>query len=789
MTRILLFSIIIFHSGYSQTITISGWVKQTGSDEVLPFANIAIKGTNKGTFSNSNGFYSLQVPANQDLILVCSMVGHTSSEMKVNSTQDDVMNFYLPVLELDEVIIKGNAAYATRFAKNNISLHLIKKMPALLGEKDLIKALQLLPGVQAGTEGSTGINVRGGTVGQNLILLDGTTVYNINHLFGFFSIFNADAIKHVNFWKSRMPARYGGRVSSFIDIQLLDGSKQKLKAAGGIGLLSSRFTLDGPLKKGKSSFLLSARRSYLDLLLAPFMVDESKTLYQLTDLAAKVNIDIDQKNNLTFSAFHASDKVKVSEKIERPNSNSESDSELGWKNATGAVRWNHVFNKKLFLNTTILFSDYKFLLSDSFSKVFNRQMTENRSENSSGIRDYAFKTDFDYFLSNNHHVKFGTLIIHHHYQPKGYSFSGATNQIVENSQEFKNVEFAIYWEDDFQITNKLSTNFGTRFSGVLDSNTDSYFNIEPRVSLDFKVSESTAIYGAYSRTNQYMHLLSNTGLGLPTDLWVPATQNTPAVQADQYSLGITRNIPHKSILISVESYRKYLRNIITYKDGATFLSVNEAENIDWEENVSSGKGWSYGTEFLVSKNEGKLQGVISYTLSWAVNQFADINKGKRFYASTDRRHSISITGSYKLSSKVNLSANWIFNAGNPLNVPQGFYHGNFATGADIRGIIQRDKSTSKIITEQIDLVPYTGNSNNIRAEAYHRLDIAIQFHKEKKNHKRTWEFGLFNAYNRKNPFYYFLERENDFATNMQRIVLRKKSFLPVLPSINYNIKF
>ena len=351
------------------------------------------------------------------------------------------------------------------------------------------------------------------------------------------------------------------------------------------------------------------------------------------------------------------------------------------------------------------------------------------------------------------------------------------------------MEFAIYWEDDFQITNKLSTNFGTRFSGVLDSNTDSYFNIEPRVSLDFKVSESTAIYGAYSRTNQYMHLLSNTGLGLPTDLWVPATQNTPAVQADQYSLGITRNIPHKSILISVESYRKYLRNIITYKDGATFLSVNEAENIDWEENVSSGKGWSYGTEFLVSKNEGKLQGLISYTLSWAVNQFADINKGKRFYASTDRRHSISITGSYKLSSKVNLSANWIFNAGNPLNVPQGFYHGNFATGADTRGIIQRDKSTSKIITEQIDLVPYTGNPNNVRAEAYHRLDIAIQFHKEKKNHKRTWEFGLFNAYNRKNPFYYFLERENDFVTNMQRIVLRKKSFLPVLPSINYNIKF
>lgn len=788
MTRILFFSVIVFNSAYSQTITINGWVKQTGSDEVLPFASIAIKGTNKGTFSNSNGFYSLQVPANQDWILVCSMVGHTPSEMKVNSTQDHVINFYLPVLELDEVIVKGNATYANRFAKNNISLHLVKKMPALLGEKDLIKSLQVLPGVQAGIEGSTGINVRGGTAGQNLILLDGTTVYNINHLFGFFSVFNADAIKHVNFWKSRMPARYGGRVSSFIDIQLLDGNKQKLKAAGGIGLLSSRFTLDGPLKKGKSSFLLSARRSYLDLFLSPFMADESKTLYQLTDLVAKANIDIDQKNNLTLSAFHASDKVRVTEKIERSNAHSISDSELGWKNATAAVQWNHVFNKKLCLNTVFSFSDYKFLLSDSFSKVFDGQMTEKRSENSSGIRDYAFKTDFDYFLSNNHHLKFGALIIHHHYQPKGYSASDATNQAIESSQEFKNVEFAFYWEDDFQITNKLSTNFGTRFGGVLDANTDSYFNIEPRISLDFQLSKSTAIHSAYSRTNQYMHLLSNTGLGLPTDLWVPVTQHTPAVQADQYALGVTGNIPHKSILISVETYRKYLRNIITYKDGATFLSVDDAENIDWEENVSSGKGWSYGTEFLVSKNEGRLQGLISYTLSWAINQFADINQGKRFYANTDRRHAISMAGSYKLSPKVNVSANWTFNAGNPLNVPQGFYHGNFATGADIKGV-WGDTVTYEIRTRGTDLVPYAGSTNSFKAESYHRLDMAVQFHKKKKKYERFWEFGLFNAYNRKNPFYYYLERENDFSTNSQRMVLRKKSFLPILPSITYNLKF
>lgn len=777
---------------YSQNISVSGFIGEKHSKESLPYVNVSIKDSHEGTYSNAYGFYTIQIPANKEIEVVFSSIGYMSLTKTLISSEDIVLDVQLipKSHELEEVIILSSSdPLEAMSGKLQLPLHIIKEIPTLLGEKDVIKTLQLLPGVQAGIEGSTALYVRGGGPGQNLILLDDAQVYNANHLFGFLSVFNGDAIKGVSFWKGGSPARYGGRISSVLDIQMKDGNKEKLKGEGGIGLVSSRLTLEGPLKKGSSSFLVSSRRSYLDLLTRPFMSKSALMSYRFYDLNAKLNFDLDDKNKVFISGYFGDDQLVTKEKKSPPNATVNARTNLGWGNSIASIRWNHLFNNRLFSNTTLVYSNYNFTLIDDYVRV-GTNSNRSYSKYNSTLTDYSIKIDFDYNYSNKHNFKSGLIFTSHFYTPRDFTIWDKANEEKEESiQKAKNKELGIYIEDSWQPSETIDINAGVRFNGILTSSLD-YFVIEPRLSLSYEVNKHIYFNASYARNNQFVHLLSNTGIGLSTDLWVPATLKAGPEQADQVSVGLSKDFKKKGFSILIESYRKYMRNIVAYKDGAIFLGIEDEKSIvNWEDNITSGKGQSYGTEVLLKKSTGRVTGWLGYTISWTVHQFEDLNQGKKFYPRQDSRHNIALVGKVKLSNKTTLSANWVYKSGNTLNVPQGFYYGNFATGAEVIAVGAGDDRRNEILNEQINRVPYFGSGSSYRTEAYHRLDIAIQLHKKKEKYERYWEFGLYNVYNRKNPFYYYLTSTNDPAKNGQRVELKKKSLFPIIPSISYNIKF
>ena len=777
----------------AQNVSLSGFVREKGSKESLPYANITIQDGQGGTYSNAYGFYTLQIPANRQVHIVFSSIGYESTIQTLTLKTDSILVVELIPKEhqLEEIIVVAPQNPVKPIGNIHLPTQIVKEVPSLMGEKDVIKTIKLLPGVQRGTEGSTALYVRGGGPGQNLILLDDAQVYNANHLFGFFSVFNGDAIKNVSFWKGSIPARYGGRISSVIDVQMKDGNKEEVKGEAGVGLLSARLMVEGPLKKGKSSFLIATRRSYLDLLTMPLMPEDAKVGYRFYDFNVKLNFDHNAKNRFFISGYFGNDKLMTKEKVARAQSNIDAETNLGWGNSTASVRWNHIFNDRLFSNTTFVYSRYNFYLNDSFVRV-GVQPYDTFSDYNSSISDYSIKTDFDYFLSNKHHLKSGFIFTYHLYKPRDVSRSNGSERVnEEKEQRFPNQELGAYIEDTWQPSEKLTANVGIRFNGVLTASKN-YFVAEPRVSLSYEVYNDISLSASYARTNQFVHLLSNTGIGLATDLWVPVTFKAPPQQADQVAVGFSKEFLKHGFSLSVESYRKYMRNILAYKEGATFLGIDDGvSDVNWEDNITLGEGFSYGTEVLLQKTQGRLKGWVGYTLSWTVHKFKDLNYGKNFYPKYDSRHNISLVGIYKISPKIALSASWVYSTGNALSIPQGYFFGDFATGAYTRlaRIPGTDSYVNEIEKERIDKVPYYGSRNSFRAEAYHRLDIAIQLHKKKRKYQRYWEFGLFNAYNRKNPFYYYLETTNDYVSNGQRIELKKKSLFPILPSISYNIKF
>lgn len=775
----------------SQNITVSGFIKEPGSKENIPYVNVTVNIIHGGTSSNAFGFYSIQIPSGRETEIRFSAVGYQTLERKILSDENIELDVELipETQELKEIVIEGEDE---NLLNGNRPLQLpvrtIKEVPALLGEKDLIKVIQLLPGIQRAAEGSTALYVRGGGPDQNLILLDDAQVYNANHLFGFFSVFNGDAVKRFDFWKSGFPARYGGRVSSIIDVRMKDGNKQKIQGEGGIGLLSGRLTVEGPIKKEKSSFLISGRRMYLDLLTMPFMANDSKFGYRFYDLNAKASFDHNSRNKFFISGYFGSDKLLTLEETKRSSSAINARTDLGWGNATATFRWNHIFNKRLFANTTLLYSNFRFFLKDSYKRT-GSQANSNYTEYRSQVTDYSIKTDLDYFLSNGHNIKTGILFTYHQYQPRTFVFNSSNEDNQRDIERYENVELAGYLEDTWDITEKISINTGVRVNGLAAAERNFVF-VEPRVSASLVLLRSYRLTGAYTRSNQFVHLLSNTGVGLSTDLWVPVTSKAPPQQGDQFSIGLSRKFAKQDFTVTLESYRKYLRNIIAYRQGASFLVIAEGlDNFNWEDNITIGNGLSYGTELLLQKDKGNLTGWLGYTLSWTVHEFDELNNGNRFYPKYDSRHSVSVAGIYKISPKIKLSATWVYNTGNALTIPQAYYYGNVSTGTNLRTILNQNVFSNVLQTEQINRIPYYGSRNSFRAESYHRLDIAAQFYKKKKKYERYWEFGLFNAYNRKNPFYYYLQATNDPSGLGQRISLKKKSLFPVLPSISYNVKF
>lgn len=810
---------------YSQKkYTISGYITDKNNGESIIGANIYSKLIGKGVSSNTYGFYSLTVEEGEHEI-VYSFIGYKNIS-KIINLQKDInydIEFDVSSVNVQEVEVTGeaNIVEKTQTSVIDIPIQQIKTIPALFGEVDVLKAIQLLPGVQS-SEGTSGFYVRGGGPDQNLILLDGVPVYNSSHLGGLFSVFNADAIKTVRLTKGGFPARFGGRLSSVLQIDMKEGNMKEFKGDVTIGLISSKFTLEGPIVKNKTSFIVSARRTYADLLIKPFLPNNNDFNLYFYDLNAKINFRLSNKDRIYLSAYMGDDVFNVDftgsqeegEGSEGPkvakNTHQESmNFGLGYGNITSTLRWNHLFSNKLFSNTTLTYSRYQFntnfALSNSNSNdtIYNSYLdtlfTGESSENISfgylsGIEDLGARIDFDYTPNPNHSVKFGVSYTHHHFFPGETDLNLAINS-PDSSQNFgldtminfserTNVhESFLYIEDDIKITDRLKANFGihlgyysldentSTISSLLDfyeylSNKD-YYSIQPRISARYLLNDEWSVKASYSEMKQNIHLLSNSSVGLPSDLWVPAIDSVPSQRSKQWAANVSTELYGGTYELSVEGYYKTMSNLITYKEGYSNLSSTES----WENAIeTAGEGESYGGELFLQKKKGNTTGWIGYTLSWTNRRFDNISFGEWYPYKYDRRHDFSLVLSHKFNDRIDIGGTWVYGTGNAMTFPQAVYLGmpntNNWSGQSI-----------------VDLVESYGDRNSTRMNPFHRLDLGVNFHKKKKKYSRTFSVGAYNVYNRRNPFFVYLSREDD-----QRVA-KQVSLFPIIPSISYRIQF
>ena len=758
----------------AQRYTINGYISDKKTGEKLLGASVFIEKNNTGTTSNAYGFYSLTLPAQQDsLELRISYTGYTTFSQKIVLRDNLTLNVGLvQQKELESVTLRSVSKTAvqnrTQMSTMELPVNMIKSLPAFLGEVDVMKAIQLLPGVQAGTEGSSGLYVRGGSPDQNLILLDGVPVYNVSHLFGFFSVFNADALNSVEVMKGGFPARYGGRLSSVIDIRMKEGNKNEFHGEGSLGLVASRLMLEGPLgKKKKVSWMISGRRTYIDLLARPLIRAQTDgnvtTGYFFYDLNGKINFNMGPKDHLYLSGYFGNDKFYAREKettsIIGGNETYTFRSGLKWGNATAVARWNHEFNRKLFGNMTVYFSRYNF-------DVSAEEKTEDPSGNErfllkylSGIRDWSARYDIDYLPNPNHFIKAGFSATAHYYKPGALQSKISSNDYNEDtliSTGFiRTRELDLYAEDDIRISPKFKSNIGVHATGF--SVKGKFFHsIQPRLSVRYLVTPDLSVKVSYVQMSQYIHLLTNSGIGLPTDLWVPVTNRVPPQHASQYAIGAAYNLQNK-FEFTLEGYYKNMKNVIEYAEGASYLNATS----NWEDKVETGRGWSYGAEFFLQKKKGKTTGMLGYTLSWTNRRFAKLNNGQAFPYKYDRRHDLKIALVHKVSDRFEISADWVFGTGQAVTLPTGVY-----------------------LDDQGNEVETFDGRNGFRMRNYHRFDLSCRFSKQKKHWERAWVLSVYNLYNRKNPFY--LYRDSYLSGNT---VFKQVSLFPVIPSISYQVKF
>ena len=783
LTFAILYCLIVTTTCAQEKYTLSGYITDQDTGEPLIGASIFDSETGKGTISNIYGFYSLTIDAG-DKEIVYTYVGYQSVKKIFTFEKDFKIDVDLAsgtILQTAEIEVNQSTQIqnTTKIGSIELDMQEIKTLPVLLGEQDILKTLQLMPGVQSGSEGTSGFYVRGGGPDQNLILLDGVPVYNASHLFGFFSVFNSDAIRNAEIIKGGFPARYGGRLSSVLDIRMKEGNNKLLKGAGSIGLISSKLTLEGPIKNENTSFLVSGRRTYIDLLTRPLVraVSEGNETggYYFWDLNAKVNHRIDNKNRLFLSFYGGKDRGFYRD----DQGNILNPSELGmasleWGNMITALRWNRELNNKTFLNTTATFSDYRFITE--LEQRFNESdgTSEFLFQYTSGIQDFTLKSDLDYAPNPNHYVKAGAALIHHRFRPGVNTIEiddvgEAPIDTTFGNADVRSFEFYSYIEDDWEINERWKVNAGVHFSGLLQSSED-FFSAQPRITLRWLLNEKHSIKLGYATMAQYLHLLTNTGIGLPTDLWLPAVKEAPAQLSQQTSIGWAHT-PKPGYDVSVEGYYKHMSNLIEYKNGASFFGSND----NWTEKIESGRGWSYGAELLVRKKKGNWTGWLGYTWSKTERQFDNINFGGVFPYRYDRRHDVSVAISYSKDEFVDFGVIWVYGTGNAVSLTEATYY-----------TFNPQIENGQLFYNNVD---YIEERNGYRMPAYHRLDISANFHKEKKWGKRTWSVGLYNAYNRQNPF--FLQFENVFNINTQtsETKLYQYSLFPVIPSVSYSFIF
>ena len=757
-------------SGIAQNnYTVNGIVKDSLSGETLIGVTLKFtSNTQLGTSTNAYGFFSYKLPPGEYDLSV-SYIGYKSINRKITIKSDMRLDLnMLPDNMLEEIVVssekRNDNVINAQMGIAKINLSEIRNVPVLFGERDILKTLQLLPGIKSAGEGNSGFYVRGGSTDQNLILLDEAPVYNASHLLGFFSTFNSDAIKDVSVFKGGMPAQYGGRLSSVLDIRMNDGNKKEFTTEGGIGLISSRLKVEGPLIKDKSSFMISGRRTYADAFLA-LSKDSSinkNTLY-FYDLNAKVNYQIDDKNTLYLSGYFGRDELGLNETFG-----------FDWGNATSTLRWNHLFSNRLFSNTSLIYSNYNYVIENF--------LEENNFKVNSSIRDLNLKQDFQLALNNSHSTRFGFDFVHHTIAPGNITASATSSVNEVTIEKRKGGEIAAYISDEWEVNDKFNIVYGLRASSFqlfgpgdfanYDENGNivssrnyssgqlvkTYFNLEPRISASYKLDELSSIKSSYTRNSQNLHLMSNSTASSPTDLYIMSSNNVKPEIADQVALGYFRNFNSDKYEFSTEIYFKQMQNQIDYRSGTDLRG-----NRNVEADLLFGDGRAYGIELFLKKRFGKLNGWVGYTLSKTERKFNDIDMGKWFNAKQDRTHDLSLVGIFKASERWTFSSTFVFNTGNAVTFPAGKYLLNNKT------------------------VYYYSERNSDRMPNYHRLDLSATLEgKPGKKLQSSWSLGIYNAYNRKNAYSIDFRDDPDNASRTQAV---RTTLFGIIPSVTWNFKF
>jgi hypothetical protein len=750
---------------HSQNYTISGIVKDSISKETLIGANIKINAATQ-IQTNRYGFFTFKT-TNTTTELSISYIGYETLKKNITVRQDTSFTVELipQSTELLEVKIKSDNDQS--FLSNvpgslKLPTVYVKNMPALLGENDILKTLQTMPGVQGGAEGTVNLNVRGGSSDQNAILLDGVPLYNVNHLFGFISVFNTDVLANIDFYKGYMPSNFSGRVSSVLDVSIREGNNKSIKKELNISPISSKFSIEGPIIKDKASFLFSGRRTWIDALIggvSRFSNSNNLPSYGFYDLNSKINYNINEKQKIFLAYYGGRDSFKNTTN----DGISKTSYKFNWGNESLSLRYVNMLNKNTFLNSILYFTKYQF-------KVINEINNENQQFSnvvSSNIFDLGMKIEVDKSFRKNLQSKYGLHLVNHSFNPNIQQFSGAnvvTNETRSSIQ--KVIEGAFFIENNFHLSKKVGLNLGINQSIYYVNKT--YYNPEPRLAINLNLDSASSIKFSYNYLSQYLHLLTNSTLNLPTDLWVPITDKIPPIRSNNFSIGYYYTL--ESYQFVLESYYRKMKNLIDYQEGTSFLNDLSSK---WYDKVTIGQGDSYGLEFFLRKTEGNSSGWISYTLSKTNRKFEEINKGATFPFRYDRRHNLNIVLIQKINLRNQLSANFSFNSGATLTIPVGKY-----SGAQIP-ISQSDKTVNENLNYFFNELSFVPNRNNFRMPDYHRLDFSYKNSKSKNKGIRTWVFSIYNVYNKKNTFYVFFDKGK----------LRQMTLFPIIPSISYEYRF
>lgn len=795
--KLLIISILLLNlSVFAQNkISLSGTLTDAKTGEALYGVKVYIPAIQQGTLSNNYGFYSISVPAGEYQVEFRAP-GQEIIIKTLDLNKDLELSFEIGngLQNLQEVEVnarKGENTTSTKMGQIELDIERIKTIPAFMGEVDIVKTIQLLPGVSSASEGGQGFYVRGGGPDQNLVLLDEAQVYNASHLFGFFSVFNADAVKNVNLIKGGMPANFGGRMSSVLEVNMNEGNNKEFKVKGGIGVISSRLTFEGPIVKDKGSFIISARRTYIDVLMKGFIPKSSNfsgSSYYFYDFNFKANYRLGKKDRIFLSGYYGKDQFQFGNKKENFSV------KMPWGNGIVALRWNHIFNPKLFMNVTGTFTDYLF--------KFGSTQDNFRFELKSGVQDYGGKVDFSYFPNNRHLIKWGAEYVHHTFTPTSVSASQEeTTFDTGKAQQLRSHESAVYFQDEINITEKLKINAGLRYSmyqfvgpftryfkGAINGQ-DSlydyqkgelikfYHGLEPRFSARYLFKDNSSLKAGYSYNYQYVHLTSLSAVSLPTDIWFPTTDKAKPQLGWQASLGYFRNFKNDMFETSVEVYYKGMKNLIEYKQGA-LPSDNVNDNTD--NLLVFGTGRSYGIEFFIRKNVGKWTGWIGYTLAKTERLFPDLQAGY-FPAKYDRRHDLSVVANYKLSERWTFGAAFVYASGNTLTLPTSWY------------------------VQDQDLLFNYGARNSTRMPDYHRLDLSATLYDRptktktdpetgeqieiKKRMRSNWSFSIYNVYNRANPYFLYVDNDGDLLKGDFKISVKQVTLFPIIPSVTWNFQF